>query len=75
MTVSRFTDGRPAEVFFNNHKHDSASDMWARDTGIITSIALQHGVPIEVLRDAVGRDRAGQPTSPVGVALDIAAKS
>jgi hypothetical protein len=75
MTVSRFTDGRPAEVFLNNHKHDSASDMWARDTGIITSLALQYGAPIEVLRDAIGRDRAGKPTSPVGVALDMMARS
>jgi len=74
MTLSRFADGRLAEVFFNNHKHDSAADAWARDTGVIASLALQHGVSIELLRGAIGRDSMGRPTSPIGTALDLVAE-
>jgi hypothetical protein len=73
-TIGRFPDGRPAEIFLNNHKHQSASDMWARDAGIICSIALQHSVPLETMRNAIGRDGIGHPTSPIGAALDLIAR-
>jgi hypothetical protein len=35
---------------------------------------LQHGVPLEEIRNALERDGAGQPTSPIGVTLDMIAK-
>jgi hypothetical protein len=74
-THSAFVDGRVGEVFLNNRKHDSASDMWARDGGIVVSLALQCGAPLEVLRKAVGRDAKDQPTSPIGAALDLITNS
>lgn len=73
-TASYFADGRPAEVFVNNHKYASEVDMFVRDAAILTSLALQYGAPIEVLRDAVERNGAGQPTSPISMALDMIAK-
>jgi hypothetical protein len=34
------------------------------------SLALQHGVPLDVLRHALMRDSRRQPTSPLGIVLD-----
>jgi hypothetical protein len=70
-TVSRFPDGRLAEVFLTNGKCGSDSDVSARDAAVIASIALQHGVPLEVLCKALMRDSQGQPSGPLGVVLDL----
>ena len=36
---------------------------------MICSIALQHGVPVDVLARALMRDSRGRPETPLGVAL------
>jgi hypothetical protein len=69
-TVSRFADGRPAEIFPQNHKPGSQSDSNARDAAVAASLALQHGCPIDVLRRAVLRDSRGNASTPLGQALD-----
>src|SRR5262245_37488147 len=51
-TISRFADGRVAEIFLQNHKPGSQSDSNARDSAIAASLALQHGCPLETLRRA-----------------------
>ena len=63
-SVSRFPDGRVAEIFLQNHKPGSQSDMNARDSAIVASLALQHGCSLEDLRHALLRD-----ASPLGAAL------
>jgi ribonucleoside-diphosphate reductase alpha chain len=70
-TVSRFADGRPGEIFLNNGKAGSQADAAAKDSAIVASLALQHGVPIELLQRALLRDPHGQPSSPLGAALDL----
>jgi hypothetical protein len=70
VTVSRFADGRVAEVFISNGKAGSHSDTNARDAAIITSIALQYGVPLEVIRHALLRDPRSNASTPIGQALD-----
>jgi hypothetical protein len=74
VTVSRFADGRVAEIFLQNHKPGSQSDSNARDSAVAASLALQHGCPIEVLRRAVLRDPRGAPSTPLGAALDRIAR-
>jgi hypothetical protein len=69
-TFSRFSDGRVAEVFLQNHKPGSQSDSYARDSAIAASLALQHGCSLDVLRRAVLRDPQGRPSTPLGAALD-----
>jgi ribonucleoside-diphosphate reductase alpha chain len=69
--VSRYSDSRLAEIFFNNHKAGSAAGIMANDLGVVCSIALQYGVPVEVIRKALMRDSQGNATSPLGVALDL----
>src|SRR5580704_14342897 len=72
-TVGRFADGSVGEVFLNNHKSNSASDANARDSAIVASLALQHGVPLETIRRALLRDSQGRPSTPLGAALNIIA--
>jgi hypothetical protein len=72
-TVSHFPDGRVAEIFLSNHKADSQAGANARDSAVVCSLALQHGVHIDTIRHALLRDPRGNPSSPLGCALDIIA--
>jgi hypothetical protein len=54
-TYSRFSDGRVAEVFLQNHRTNSGADVNARDSAIAASFALQHGGDLESLRKALSR--------------------
>jgi hypothetical protein len=69
-TVSRYPDGRIAEIFLTNHKAGSMADTNAKDAAVVCSIALQYGVPLEVIRRALMRDSDGRPNRPLGAALD-----
>jgi hypothetical protein len=73
-TVSFFPDGSLAEIFLGNAKAGSHSDSAAKDSAVVCSIALQHGVPVDVIRHALLRDARGVASSPLGVALDILAE-
>ena len=66
---TRFVDGRLAEIFLSNDNAGSHADACARDSAVICSIALQHGVPVDVLARALMRDSRGRPETPLGVAL------
>jgi len=72
-SVSRFPDGRLAELFLDNHKAGSAVGTLVRDAAIILSFAAQHGADIEAIRRALGRDSQGNPLSPIAAALDLLA--
>jgi hypothetical protein len=71
VSVSKYSDGRLAEIFINNHKAGSAAGIMACDLAVVCSIALQYGVPVEVIRKALARDSTGRASSPLGVALDL----
>jgi hypothetical protein len=74
-TVSRFPDGRVAELFLNNHKAGNQSDTNARDAAILLSFALQHGADINVIRKALCRDSQDRALGPVAAALDLIAET
>jgi hypothetical protein len=42
----------------------------AKDSAVVCSIALQFGVPVEVIRKALLRDSQGGPSGPLGAVLD-----
>jgi hypothetical protein len=69
-TVSRFDDGRLAEIFLQNHKPGSQADANARDSAVVCSLALQHGVAVDVIRHALLRDARGVASTPLGAVLD-----
>jgi hypothetical protein len=73
-SIGRFPDGRLAEIFLSNSKAGSHSDAAAKDSAVVASLALQHGVPLDVIRRALLRDARGVASSPLGVALDLLAK-
>jgi hypothetical protein len=70
VSFSRFGDGRAGEIFIQNSKPGSTSDCYMRDAAISASLALQYGCSVETLRRAVLRDPAGNPSTPLGCALD-----
>jgi hypothetical protein len=69
-TIGRFSDGTAAEIFLTNGKAGSDSDTAARDSAVVASIALQYGVPLDVIRHALMRNRDGSASGPLGRALD-----
>lgn len=73
-TLSRFADGRVAELFLNNHKAGNQSDTNARDAAILLSFALQYGADLNEIRKALCRDGAGAPLGPLAAALDMIAE-
>ena len=49
ITVGFYEDGRPGEVFIKIAKHGSTISGLLDTIAVLTSLALQYGVPIEVL--------------------------
>jgi hypothetical protein len=66
-TVTRYFDGRIAEIFLDVGKGGSGIQQHANATAILASLALQHGVATQTIIHAV----AG---GPLAVALELAAK-
>ena len=73
-TVSRFADGNVAEIFLQNHKAASHAGINAQDAAVVCSIALQYGVPIDVIRRSLMRDSQGRASGPLAAALDLIAE-
>lgn len=74
VTISHFEDGSLAEIFLAAAKAGSDADANARDSAVVCSIALQFGVPLDVIRPSLTRDVQGFASSPLGVALDMLSK-
>jgi hypothetical protein len=73
--TSTLEGGELRDVFINNHKAGTAAGIMASDAAVVCSIALQYGVPVEVIRRALMRDAQGRASSPLGVALDRIAEA
>jgi hypothetical protein len=74
-TVSRYPNGTLGEIFISNAKVNSHSDAAAKDSAVVASLALQHGVPLETIRRALLRDARGVASSPLGAALDLLSRN
>jgi hypothetical protein len=70
MTVGFYADGRIAELFVNAGHANSSLDALASDAAIAISFALQHGADLAAIRSAMKRNSQGEPSSPIGAALD-----
>jgi hypothetical protein len=71
MSIGRYPDGRPGELFIGAALANSALDALASDAAIAISFALQHGADLDLIRTAMKRNSAGEPSSPIGAALDL----
>ena len=69
-TISRFANGDLAEIFIGNHKQGNAADLAARDAGILISLCLQHGCPVETSARAISRNGNGTAAGVVGAVVD-----
>lgn len=58
-----------AELFLNCGKEGSTADTFGREAAVILSIALQHGTPLDVIRDALPRLADGSPAGPIGIVI------
>jgi len=70
VTVGRYPDGALGEVFITGAKSGSEMDAVTRDSAILLSLALQHGVPLDTIRHALTRERTGAPSTIVGAVVD-----
>jgi hypothetical protein len=70
-SVSRFEDGRLAEVFLDATKPDTGVSVAGRDLAVAASLALQFGCPADTLRKALSRLSTGAAAGPLGVLLDL----
>ena len=69
-----FEDGRLAEIFLNAEKIGTAIETAARDSAVVASLALQHGVPLETIRRALTRNGNSEASGPLGTLLDLLQK-
>jgi len=67
--TASFIDGQLAEVFLDGPKAGSLASMVARESAVLLSLALQHGTPVSVLREALPKLPNGAPAGPMGAAL------
>jgi hypothetical protein len=71
ITVGYFPESAsPAEVFIAGAKAGSEVEAVARDGAVLISLALQHGVPVDILAGAITRESNGAPSTIVGAVLD-----
>ncbi len=77
-------DNSPRELFLKAGKEGSLLNAMLDDAAVVISVALQHGVPAQVLAKSIGRlpgNGAASPSnpthapllpaSPIGAALDL----
>jgi hypothetical protein len=62
---------QPLEIFLAGGKPGSSLDAMSRDFAVVVSIALQSGVPLEDMRQAITRLDDGSAAGPGGKLLDL----
>ena len=70
VTLGHYPDGTIGEVFISGAKAGSEVEAVARDGAVLLSIALQYGVPLDVIRHAITRETNGSPSTVVGAVID-----
>jgi hypothetical protein len=70
ITVGYYRDGKVGEVFIAGGKSGSDFEAVARDGAVLLSIALQFGVPLDVLQNAITREGDGKPSTIIGAVID-----
>ena len=70
MTAEFYPDGELGEVFIEVSKSGADIAHIVHDAAVVISLAIQHGVTIETLHHAVGRN-GSEPSSIVGAIIDV----
>jgi hypothetical protein len=73
ITIGRYgAEGghRVGEVFIAGSKSGTAFEAVARDGAILLSLALQHGVDLDIIKHAITREPDGSASTIVGAVVD-----
>jgi hypothetical protein len=70
FTPDLLMQAKPAEIFISGSKVGSYAEGVARDGAVLISIALQYGVPIDVMAKSITRNVDGTPQTIIGAVLD-----
>jgi ribonucleoside-diphosphate reductase alpha chain len=70
VTFGLYPDHTVGEVFISGGKVGSELEAVTRDSAILISLALQHGVRLDVVRHAITRNADGSPSSIIGAVLE-----
>lgn len=70
VTLGYYADGRVGEVFITGAKAGTEVEANVRDTAILVSLALQHGVPVATMAAAITREGDGRASTIIGAVLD-----
>jgi ribonucleoside-diphosphate reductase alpha chain len=70
VTVGFYGDGSLGEVFVTAPKAGSELEAIARDGAVLLSIAIQHRVPLDVMRHAITREGDGRASTIIGAVID-----
>ena len=70
VNVGHYEDRTIGEVFIAGGKAGTQTESTARDGAVLLSLAMQYGVPLPVIRDALTREGNGEPSSLIGAVVD-----
>ena len=78
-TVSYTAEGQLGEIFLDICRAGAdapglvgtALDIMAKDLATLASLALQHGVPLRVIREALSQELDGTMRGPLGRTLEL----
>ena len=70
VTVGWYPDGSVGEVFVSGAKAGSAVEAVARDGAVLLSIAMQFGVPLDIVAHAITREADGSASTIIGAVVD-----
>jgi ribonucleoside-diphosphate reductase alpha chain len=76
LTIGKYENKTPGEVFLTRVKDANAAKLgtqleaMCRDAAILISLALQYGVPINVIREAMTRGGEGEAQTIIAFVID-----
>lgn len=70
ITLGFYDDDRIGEIFICGGKSGETVEAIARDSAVVLSMALQHGVQLNTLQHAITRNSQGEPSSIIGAVID-----
>ncbi|NPU69984.1 hypothetical protein HL667_33685 [Bradyrhizobium sp. 83012] len=70
VTVGYYADGSVGEVFITGGKSGEQVEAIARDSAVLLSLALQHGVALDTIAHALTRNSRGEPNTIICTVVD-----
>ena len=70
VTVGYYTSEEIGEIFISGAKAGSDMDALCRDAAILLSLAIQHGVSLDLIKRAITREANGDASTIIGAVVD-----